>query len=118
MALTLLEASKHARSPEELAVVRELAEGGKRKHAHNGKDPGGDDPLIVCAYHYRPATGTFTRTTLVEDGEVGAGHYPVVTDIDGDEDLDIVLPGKSGLYLLRRRNIEEPTDRSPDTPAP
>ena len=91
---------------------------GKRKHAHNGKDPGGDDPLIVCAYHYRPATGTFTRTTLVEDGEVGAGHYPVVTDIDGDEDLDIVLPGKSGLYLLRRRNIEEPTDRSPDTPAP
>ena len=27
MALTLLEASKHARSPEELAVVRELAEG-------------------------------------------------------------------------------------------
>ena len=75
---------------------------GKRRHAHNGKDPGGDDPLIVCAYAFQPQSGTFERVMLAEGGRVGAGHYPVVIDIDGDEDLDIVLPGKSGLYLLRR----------------
>ena len=44
---------------------------GKRRHAHNGKDPG---------------------------GEIGAGRYLLVRD------MDVILPGETGLYLLRRRS--------------
>ncbi|MDG2029996.1 MAG: VCBS repeat-containing protein [Phycisphaerales bacterium] len=81
---------------------------GKRRHAHNGKDPGGNDPLIICSYGFDVERGMFKRTVLARGGQVGAGHYPVVIDIDGDDDLDIVLPGKSGLHLLRRRSRSGP----------
>ena len=76
---------------------------GKRRFAHNGKDPGGKEELIVCAYRYDRESSKFTREVLSEGGEVGTGHYPIVIDIDADGDMDVVLPGKSGLYLLRRR---------------
>jgi hypothetical protein len=76
---------------------------GKRRHAHNGRDPGGEDDLIICTYAYDLDSSKFTRTVLSEGGRIGAGHYPVVRDIDADGDLDIVLPGKTGLFLLKRR---------------
>ena len=76
---------------------------GKRRHAHNGHDPGGEEELIVCTYAFDDKTSKFTRTTLSKGGSVGGGHYPVIRDMDGDGDLDVVLPGKSGLYLLKRR---------------
>lgn len=76
---------------------------GKRRHAHNGKDPGGEEELLVCTYTWDATKARFAREMLVRGGPVGAGHYPVVVDLDADGDLDIVLPGKSGLWLLRRR---------------
>lgn len=76
---------------------------GKRRHAHNGNDPGGDDELRVCTYAFDKDLGRFTRTFLTQGGQVGAGHYPVVVDLDADGDLDVVLPGKSGLYILKRK---------------
>ena len=76
---------------------------GKRRYAHNGHDPGGEDDLIVCTYEWDAATGRFIREVLSTGGRVGAGQYPVVVDLDGDADLDVVLPGKSGLWVLRRR---------------
>lgn len=81
---------------------------GKRRHAHNGKDPGGEDELLVCTYRFDPVDGTFKKTTLSRGGDVGAGHYPVVVDLDLDGDLDIVLPGKSGLHMLRNRRTPNP----------
>ena len=80
---------------------------GKRRYAHNGKDPGGQEELIVCTYAFDQDTGGFERTVLSRGGTVGAGHYPVVIDIDGDGDLDVVLPGKSGLYLMRQGETPE-----------
>ena len=82
---------------------REEVVTGKRRHAHNGHDPGGEEELIVCTYSFEKQSSKFTRRVLSKGGEVGAGHYPIITDIDEDGDLDVVLPGKSGLYLLRRR---------------
>jgi hypothetical protein len=79
---------------------------GKRRHAHNGKDPGGEDELLVCSYAHHPGRG-FVRTLLSKGGTVGAGHYPVVVDIDDDGDLDIVLPGKSGLHVLVRKETDQ-----------
>ncbi|MCP4834964.1 MAG: VCBS repeat-containing protein, partial [Phycisphaera sp.] len=78
------------------------------RHAHNGKDPGGEDELLVCSYRFDPVAGRFEKTTLARGGDVGAGHYPVVVDLDLDGDLDIVLPGKSGLHLLQNRTTPQP----------
>ncbi|MCX5646798.1 MAG: HEAT repeat domain-containing protein [Phycisphaerae bacterium] len=73
---------------------------GKRYYAHNGHDPGENDP--ECAYYYKfdAATKNWTRHTIHEGGRVGFGINTAVVDIDGDGDLDVVAPGKSGLYLL------------------
>ena len=84
---------------------------GKRRHAHNGKDPGGEDPLIVCSYRFDRKRDGFTRTILASGGMIGAGHYPVIVDIDRDGDQDIVLPGKSGLHLLVRRDEDPESSR-------
>jgi hypothetical protein len=73
---------------------------GKRYYAHNGHDPGEDDGECIYYYKFDPATQNWTRYTISEGGRVGFGINTVVVDIDGDGDLDIVAPGKSGLYLL------------------
>ena len=73
---------------------------GKRYYAHNGHDPGEDDAECIYYYKFDPATQNWTRYLISEGGRVGFGINTVVVDIDGDGDLDIVAPGKSGLYLL------------------
>jgi HEAT repeat protein len=73
---------------------------GKRYYAHNGNDPGADHPLCVYAYRYDRVTHQWTRHALHEGGRVGFGISTMAGDIDKDGDIDILAPGKSGLYLL------------------
>ena len=73
---------------------------GKRYYAHNGNDPGENDPRCVYYYDFDPATKRWIRHVVHEGGTVGFGINTDVADIDGDGDLDIVAPGKSGLYLI------------------
>ncbi len=73
---------------------------GKRYYAHNGNDPGENDPECVYCYKFDASTKNWTRHTIHEGGRVGFGINTAVVDIDGDGDLDVVAPGKSGLYLL------------------
>jgi len=73
---------------------------GKRYHAHNGHDPGGEDAVCVYYYQFNRSSRTWTRHVLHEGGRVGFGINTAATDMDGDGDIDIVCPGKSGLYLL------------------
>ncbi len=73
---------------------------GKRYYAHNGNDPGENDPECVYYYKFDASTKNWTRHTIHEGGRVGFGINTAVVDIDGDGDLDVVAPGKSGLYLL------------------
>lgn len=80
---------------------------GKRKYAHE-HDPGAEDEMVVFAYSFDRATHAFTRHTLSRGGKVGLGLAPVIVDLDRDGDLDIVAPGKSGLYLLRSDRIRKP----------
>ena len=71
---------------------------GKRYWAHEGRDPGARDPLVIYRYEYNPVNKKFDRYVIQEDGPAGIGLDPKAADLDRDGDLDLVFPGRSGLY--------------------
>ncbi len=73
---------------------------GKRYHAHNGHDPGGNDPLCVYYYKFDRGEHKWNRRLIHSGGRVGFGINTAAADMDSDGDVDIVTPGKSGLYLF------------------
>jgi len=76
---------------------------GKRYMAHNGKDAGEREPLGVYWYRWgRTPEGRieFTRHIVDYSTRAGGGMQIAVADLDGDGDLDLVTPGKSGLFLF------------------
>ena len=87
--------------------VEELVTG-KRWRAHCGGDPGDNDPCFV--YVYKIKDGKIDRQTLdfglAEDGHTGVGIYLWVADVFGNGRMDIVCPGKEGLYVFENLGNE------------
>jgi len=71
---------------------------GKRVRAHNGGDPGAAESPILC-YYKIDAAGKLTRF-VINEGLVGVGLQIRTADLDGDGDMDIVVPGKDGTQIL------------------
>lgn len=71
---------------------------GKRFWSHEGRDPGARDPIVIYRYEFDKISRQFTRYTIQSNGPAGFGLDPKAVDLDGDGDLDLVLPGRSGLY--------------------
>lgn len=80
---------------------------GKRYRAHCDKDPGSNDPVGI---YYFKWTGEGFAKQIINYGPVpeatGCGIYFKVIDIDGDGKLDLVAPGKDGLYLFKNMGHE------------
>ncbi len=74
---------------------------GKRYRAHNGHDPGTNDPLGL--YYFTWNGNAFTKHTIAY-GPLGTGKgtglYFTVADLDGNGRKDIVVAGKDGLCVF------------------
>ena len=93
---------------------------GKRVYAHE-VEPGDTDASVVAWYEFDAATKGWVRHVIFQGeaaknapakredrlalkdfppGTAGTGLQLTAVDIDGDGDIDLVCPGKSGLYLF------------------
>ena len=74
---------------------------GKRFYAHE-HDPGANEPLGVYWYesHQNSQGLTWRRHIIDYSTRAGGGMQIPVVDIDGDGDLDVLVAGKSGLFLF------------------
>ncbi len=72
---------------------------GKRYYAHNGKDPGGQEPPCLYYYKWDHASLNFKRF-VIDQERVGTGLQIVAQDLNGDGKVDIAVAGKSGTYVL------------------
>ena len=74
---------------------------GKRYLAHNGNDPGDAGDVFVCYYSF--VDNTVYRHIIdfgdPNNGASGVGLYFWLSDF-GNGSLDIIAPGKEGLYLF------------------
>ena len=72
--------------------------------AHNGRDPGEREPLGIYWYEWLTLNGRmeWKRHIIDYSTRAGGGMQIPVVDIDGDGDLDVVTPGKSGLFLFEQ----------------
>ena len=84
---------------------RELVTG-KRYYGHD-HDPGANEPLGVYWYERRTVNGIVQwKRHIVDYGaRTGAGMQIAVVDIDGDGRLDVVVGGKSGLFLFENMTL-------------
>lgn len=80
---------------------------GNRYRAHCGNEPGETD--VVGLYIFKWNGEGFTKQ-VVDHGKVpdasGTGIWFEVVDIDGDGRLDIVAPGKEGLFIFKNLGQE------------
>ena len=75
---------------------------GKRYYAHNGGDPGAEEPAVLNWYEYVPGiTPSWIRHEIDDDS--GSGLNLVVEDMNGDGKPDIVISNKKGVFVFLQK---------------
>jgi hypothetical protein len=75
---------------------------GKRVRGHAGRDPGGNEPECLFYYTWDAKARQFTRHDVAPIGSgVGAGMQIRVVDLNGDQQPDVVVSGKTGTWVLK-----------------
>ncbi len=80
---------------------------GKRYRAHNGKDPGANDPFGL--YYYKWNGESFTKNIVSYGGAdqgSGTGIYFSIADLRSTGRKDIIVAGKDGLYIFFNEGSE------------
>lgn len=79
---------------------------GKRYRAHNGNDPGADDP--IGSYYFKWNGESFSKQ-VIDYGPKrvgkGCGICFAMADLTGNGLPDLVTPGKDGLYVFYNEGI-------------
>ena len=76
---------------------------GKRFFAHNGRDPGGNDKVVMHWYEIKRQKGQapkFVSHEIVAGRGTGIGTQFQIADMNGDKKPDIVLSNKKGVNVL------------------
>jgi hypothetical protein len=84
---------------------------GNRYRAHNGREPG--ETEIVGLYCFKWNGESFTKQVIdhgLAGQSSGTGIFFSIADLDGNDRLDIVAPGKEGLFLFRNLGPESAGD--------
>jgi hypothetical protein len=101
---------------------------GKRIYAHEG-EPGATDAACVYLFRFDRRADRWIREVIYQGegapfaplnveqrdalrdfrrGTAGTGLQMAAADLDGDGDLDLVAPGKSGLYWFENPQVSQP----------
>ena len=79
---------------------------GKRFYAHNGNDPGAEDPVTMQWYDIRRGEGgsapEFTKHEIPAGEGTGVGTQFLLRDMNADGRPDIVLANKKGVFILEQ----------------
>ncbi|MDP6636230.1 MAG: DUF1080 domain-containing protein [Phycisphaerae bacterium] len=78
---------------------------GKRYYAHNGKDPGGKEPVVLYWFERSgPKKGAPKFIPHKIEGGTGVGTQFEVVDMNGDKKLDIVVSNKKGVHVFMQES--------------
>ena len=82
---------------------------GKRWWAHNGNDPGGNDPAVLYWFKIIPGgkSGEAKFIPYQIDNDSGVGTQFLVKDITGDNKPDIIVSNKKGTFLHIQEGMTE-----------
>jgi hypothetical protein len=75
---------------------------GKRYYAHNGNDPGEDEPAKLIWFEYQPSN-TPKWIPHEIDNDSGAGINFVIEDINMDKLPDIIISNKKGVFVFEQQ---------------
>jgi dienelactone hydrolase len=80
---------------------------GSRHLAHDGNDLGEHDPMVIHRYAFDRGARVWRRAPISWSwgGGPGFGLDPKAADLDRDGDLDLIAPGRSGLYWLENLRL-------------
>jgi hypothetical protein len=75
---------------------------GKRYYAHNGKDPGAEEPAVIFWFEIRRKAGKPEFIYHEIDGNSGIGTLFEVADMNRDSKPDIVVANKKGVFVFEQ----------------
>lgn len=75
---------------------------GKRYYAHNGKDPGAEDPALAVIFYNRKHGDGVRWQGEVIDSNSGVGCQVLAVDLNGDGKLEFAAGNKKGVHVISR----------------
>lgn len=76
---------------------------GKRFYAHNGRDPGEDEPAHLSWFELQRENGRPKWTQHLIDDDSGVGVQHEVYDLNGDGLLDVFVANKRGVFVFLQK---------------